>query len=60
MFLVLFALSFPAPEGQVLELCVLQVHLCVWRDECTDDGGGSLVGGLVHHARLLPSPRTAL
>ena len=26
-------------ERQVLELCLLQVYLCVWGDECSRDAG---------------------
>ena len=51
---------FTASKGQVLELPILQVYLCVWCDECPDNGGGGTVGCLVYCARFLPSPDTAV
>ena len=36
-----------ARERQVLELCLLQVHLHIRRDECPGDGGDSTVVHLV-------------
>ena len=44
-----------AYQGQVLELCVLQVHLYLWRDECAEHGRGGLLVRLVLHPRL-PAP----
>ena len=34
-------------ERQILELCLLQVHLCVWSDECSRDAGDALLVCLV-------------
>ena len=51
---------FSAFERQVLELPVLQIYLCVWCDECTDNGGSGSLGGLVYCAGILPSSHTAL
>lgn len=48
-------LSFflPAFEGQVLELPVLQIYIHFRSDECSDIGGGCILGRLVHHSWLL-------
>lgn len=43
----------PAFEGQVLELPVLQIYIHFRSDECSDIGGGCILGRLVYHSRLL-------
>lgn len=62
MFVDFFVSAFfsPASEGQVLELCVLQVHLYFRRDECSDDGGSGALGGMVHLSGIPASPGSAL
>ncbi len=38
-------------ERQVLELCVLQVHLCVWSDECAGHARAAVLVCVVCTAR---------
>ena len=47
-----------AHEGQVLELCVLQVHFCVWSSERAGDGGDARLVRVVRCPRNTPVDRT--
>lgn len=49
-----------APEGQVLELHLLQVHIYLWRIERADSGGGGHVVFVVLCPGLSPSHGAAL
>lgn len=51
---------FPAFEGQVLELPVLQIYIHFRSDECSDTGGGCILGRLVHHSWLLHPSDSAI
>lgn len=55
---VFFSCYISALEGQVLELPVLQVYFYLRGDERTDPGGSRVLGGLVHHPRLLHTPHS--
>ena len=55
---VFFSCYISALEGQILELPVLQVYFHLRGDERTDPGGGRVLGGLVHHSRLLHTPHS--
>lgn len=60
-FILLFFLFFlPAFEGQVLELPVLQIYIHFRSDECSDTGGGCVLGCLVHHSWLLHPSDSAI
>lgn len=54
------SLGTSTPQGQVLELCVLQVHLRVRSDQRAVHGRGGHVVCLVHGARITSPARTAL
>ena len=49
-----------APERQVLELYLLQVHIHLWRFERADSGGGGHVVFMVLCPGLSPSHGAAL
>ena len=51
---------FAACEGQILELCILQVYLHFWSNECPGDGRDSVVVYLVLHSWISAYTRTAL
>lgn len=53
-------LRAPTSQGQVLELCILQVHLRVRRDQRAVHGRGGDVVCMVHRARLTAPARSAL
>ena len=49
-----------AHARQVLELCLLQVYLCVWCDECSGHAGAAVLVRLVLSPRDAHALRTAL